>query len=185
MNIEGLLPSIPASRRIGEPKRKISLDAETEEAVEQAIATLKHAGFETSAIFGLFEGWNSKQTIAARRVLLTLGVLVGGSHWVRVDLSQASIWGMSLGQASLARFLALAGVILVVGATMYLISRRLDHRVQTAKVMSVADSIEPCREAARVLERVVEANHLSSVTTLIDDFTGLMFTPVRTKPITR
>src|SRR5690606_3671360 len=146
------------------------LDSETEKLVESSIETLDHSGFETSAIFDIFHDWKSRQTIAARRSLLSVSALIGGSYWIGVDLSQASIWGLSLGHASLDRFLLLVIVIHIASAVIYLISRQLDSRVRLAKIIRTTEIIEPCRKAARRLERVVDTTELKSVDDLIDDF---------------
>lgn len=173
MNLDDLMPKIERPRDIGEPKREIKLDPETEKRVQAAIDTLDSSGFEVSAIFEVFHDWKSRQTIAARRAVLSVSVLVGGSYWIGVDLSNASIWGLSLGDASLGRFLVLVTVIHFISAVVYGISRQLDARVRSAKIARTTDMIEPCREAARSLEKAVKDNDLASVDELIDDFSGL------------
>lgn len=153
-----------------EPKREIHLDPETEELVELSINTLNQSGFEVADIFDIFHDWKSRQTKAARRVLISLSVLIGGTYWIGIDLSQASIWGLSLGDASLIRFLLLASAILLSSAILYLISRSLDSRVRSAKITRTTKVIGSCRKAARSLEQVVAKNRLKSVDDLIDDF---------------
>lgn len=173
MESDALMPSIERFREIGEPKREIDLDDKTEKLVASSIKTLDLSGLDLAAVFDIFHDWKSRLTIAARRVLLSLSVLVGGSYWIGIDLSEASIWGLSLGEASLDRFLILASAILLASTFVYLVSRQLDSRVRSAKIARTTEVIKPCRRAARNLEKVVTSNRLVSVDNLLDDFSGL------------
>lgn len=173
MNIDDIRPNIEPFRGIYEPAREIALDPETETRVQTAVETLDRSGFEVSDIFDVFHDWKSRQTIAARRVIFSLGTLIGASHWIGVDLSNASIWGLSLGDASLGRFLAVVTLIHVFSALVYGLSRQLDARIRSARIVRTTDMIEPCRAAAREIEQSVQDNGLSSVDELIDDFTAV------------
>lgn len=170
----------PSPSILGTPKRAIALDSDTEKRVQKAVDTLDESGFTIQDLFEIFNEWKSRATISARRVILSIGTVIGGAHLVDVDMSDATILGLTLGDANPIIFLLLVAVVLVGSGTTYVLYRRLDSHVREALIARTLDRLSPCREAKRALDAVVKEKELDSVEKLIDDFTGPELNPPTT-----
>lgn len=153
----------------GAAPHKIPLSEEDRSRVESAMEQLSQSGLDVQRVFDLFQDWQSRRTLLAKRFFGSSAVIVGAVMWVGMDLSKFSFLGVTVEDGSLTRFIMFLLAFIVVSGVFFESSRRIDRRVQRANVARVRDELVNLGPVVDQLDEMAARYDIESVDDLLYD----------------
>ncbi|GAA4353730.1 hypothetical protein [Kangiella taiwanensis] len=170
-DIQNWRPSVERTTQPFEAERKLPISSKNIEAVSAAIKTLRSSGLTSNKLLSIFEGWQSKRTVSTRRFLLSACILILGSAWVGVELSESSFLGIRLQSGNELKFNILLLAIVIITIVLYFFSWKVDYSIRNTQIERALEVIKPCIATRDELNRVAaETEGCNSAQELLDDF---------------
>jgi hypothetical protein len=166
-----LIPTVERTRQPTDAKRKLSISSKNTVIVNAAIKTLRRSGLTSNNLLRIFEGWQSKRTVSTRRFLLSACILILGSAWIGVELSESSFLGIRLQSGNELKFNTFLLAIVVIAIVLYLLSWKVDYSIRNTQIERALEVIKPCIATRDELNSVAaETEGCNSAHELLDDF---------------
>lgn len=155
------------------PPRRIAMSQEDTVIVNDSIASLKKSSSKKEKLFQIFDDWQTKRTLTAKRILMSTSIIVAAASWIGIDYMDLSLFGLKIASGNPQRFIIFILFTILLSGLFYEVSRRLDLTVRKAKIINVSQDIETLKEPVEALDLVMKRNNISSFRKLYFDFQSL------------
>lgn len=155
------------------PRREIDLPREDSVTVNESIAILKKSSSKKEQLFNIFDDWQTKRTLTAKRIFISTSIIVVAASWIGIDYMDLSFFGLKIASGSPQRFIIFILTTILLSGLFYEVSRRIDLSVRKAKITNVSQDLKALKEPVNAIDSVMERNNISSFGDLYFDFQSL------------
>ncbi len=152
------------------PRREIDLSQEDISTVNKSIAALRKSHSKKEQLFKIFDDWQTKRTLTAKRVLISTSIIVFAASWIGIDYMDLSFFGLKIANGSPQRFIIFILITILLSGLFYEVSRRIDLSVRKAKIANVSQDLEVLKKPVEDMDSILERNNISSFHELYFDF---------------
>lgn len=164
---------IPEIKNPMAPRREIPLSREEVATVGKSIAILKKSRSNQEKLFEIFDDWQTKKTLTAKRILVSTSIIVVAASWIGIEYKDLSFFGLKIASGSPERFIVFILMTILLSGFFYEISRRIDLAVQKAKIKNVSQDLKVLKKPVDDIGSVMKRNNISSFSDLYFDFQSL------------
>lgn len=162
--------SVPRIPDLTAPQREIELSQEDVTIVSDSIDRLKKSRINKEELFEIFDDWQTKRTLTAKRVLVSTSIIVTAASWIGIDYADLSFFGLKIANGNPERFIIFVLVAVLVSGLFYEASRRIDLSVRKAKIANLSHDLSSLEQPVADIDLVMDHNNISSFRELYFDF---------------
>jgi hypothetical protein len=132
------------------------------EELQNLAGDLEAIDIDTKALFELAEDWETRPTVAAKRLLTSLAIVLSVVAVLGLDYSNINfLWIKDLSSSQAEGLSIIFGLLLGLSLLSFLVNLRTDLKLKAAKITFIADEVTRAESIVKTMREMVGADSLA------------------------